>query len=168
MGLVVGRLRFGVLLCMAIISVSDRMAFAAQATLIADAHVNKALPAVNSGAISNLNGGGGFTSLLQFDLSTLPAGTTSAQVSKAMLRVYCNRVDTPGLVSVQPVSGSWAEYGVTYDTSPVLGSATQIIPVAQAGTYLAIDVTALVQGWIGTPAKNFGVALTAGTAAVQF
>ena len=82
-------------------------AFAAQATLVADAHVNKALPAVNSGAISNLNVGGGYTALLQFDLSTLPAGTTAAQVSRATLRLYCNRMDTAGLVSVQPVGGAW-------------------------------------------------------------
>ena len=97
-------------------------AFAVEATLVADAHVNSALPAVNSGAISNLNVGGGYTALLQFDLSTLPAGTTAAQVSRATLRLYCNRMDTAGLVSVQPVSGAWGEYSVTYATLPSLGS----------------------------------------------
>ena len=80
-----------------------RTAAAVEATLVADAHVNSARPAVNSGAISNLNVGGGYTALLQFDLSTLPAGTTAAQVSRATLRLYCNRMDTPGLVSLQPV-----------------------------------------------------------------
>src|SRR5271167_2025071 len=78
-------------------------AFAVEATLVADAHVNSARPAVNSGAISNLNVGGGYTALLQFDLSTLPAGTTAAQVSRSTLRLYCNRVTTAGLVSVQGV-----------------------------------------------------------------
>src|SRR6266702_2295648 len=82
---------------------------AVEATLVADAHVNKALPAVNSGAISNLYVGAGYTSLLQFDLGVLPSGTAAAQVSKAVLRVYCNRVDTAGLVSVQPVNGAWGE-----------------------------------------------------------
>ena len=33
---------------------------------------------------------------------------------------------------------------------------------------MAVDVTALVQGWVAAPATNFGVALTAGTAVVQF
>ena len=37
-----------------------------QVTLVADAHVNAALPAVNSGAISNINVGGGYTGLVQF------------------------------------------------------------------------------------------------------
>jgi hypothetical protein len=80
-------------------------AFAVQATLVADVHVNSPLPAVNSGAISNLYVGAGYTSLLQFDLGMLPSGTTAAQVSKAVLRVYCNRVDTAGPISVQPVQG---------------------------------------------------------------
>jgi hypothetical protein len=143
-------------------------AFAVEATLVADAHVNSALPTVNSGAISNLNVGAGYTSLLQFDLSTLPTGTTAAQVSRAMLRMYCNRVTTAGLVSVQAVGGGWGEYSVTYATLPSLGSAVQVASVSQGGAYVTFDVTALVQGWINAPATNNGLALTAGTAAVQF
>jgi hypothetical protein len=119
-------------------------AFAVEATLVADAHVNSARPAVNSGVISNLNVGGGYTTLLQFDLSTLPAGTTAVQVSRATLRLYCNRMDTAGLVSVQPVAGIWGEYSVTYATLPSLGVAAQVVSVSQAGAYVAVDVTALV------------------------
>ena len=77
-------------------------------------------------------------------------------------------MDTAGLVSVQPVSGAWGEYSVTYATLPSLGSAAQVVSVNQAGAYVAVDVTALVQGWIATPATNNGLALTAGTAVVQF
>jgi hypothetical protein len=143
-------------------------AFAVEATLVADAHVNSARAGVNSGAISNLNVGGGYTALLQFDLSTLPTGTTAAQVSRATLRLYCNRMDTAGLVSVQPVGGTWGEYSVTFLTLPSLGSAAQVVSVSQAGAYVAVDVTALVRGWIGAPATNNGIALTAGTAVVQF
>ncbi len=143
-------------------------AMALQATLVADAHVNSALPAVNSGTISNLYVGAGYSSLVQFDLSLLPAGTTAAQVSRAVLRVYCNRVDTAGLVSVQPVSGAWGEYSVTYGTLPALASAVQVFQVGQAGAYFAVDVTLLVQGWVSAPTTNNGLALTAGTAAVQF
>jgi hypothetical protein len=142
--------------------------FGVEATLVADAHVNSARPTVNSGAISNLNVGNGYTALLQFDLSTLPAGTTAAQVSRATLRLYCNRADTPGSVSVQQVGTAWGEYSVTFSTMPSLGSVVQTIPVNQAGVYVAVDVTALVQGWITAPATNNGLALTSGTAAVQF
>jgi hypothetical protein len=57
---------------------------------------------------------------------------------------------------------------VTYATLPSLGSAVQTTSVSQAGAYATVDVTVLVQGWISVPATNNGVALTAGTAVVQF
>jgi hypothetical protein len=143
-------------------------AAAAQATLVADAHVNSALPTVNSGAISNLDVGGGYTTLLQFDLSLLPAGTTASQVSRAVLRLYVNRVTAPGLVNYAPVTSAWGEYSVTYATEPSIGSATGVVTVTQAGAFIAVDVTSLVQGWITNPATNNGLAFSAGTAMVQF
>src|ERR1700678_1643513 len=103
-----------------------RPAVAVEATLVADAHVNSALPGVNSGAISNLNVGGGYTTFLQFDLSLLPAGTTATQVSRAVLRLYANRVTTPGLVSFAPVSAAWGEYSVTYAAPPATGAAAGV------------------------------------------
>src|SRR5215468_11226444 len=127
----------------AILAVAAR-ASAVEATLTADAHVNSARPTANSGANSNLNVGGGYTTLLQFDLGTLPTGTTAAQVSRAVLRLYCNRADTPGLVSVQPVNAAWGEYSVTYSTLPALGAATQVFSVGQGETYVSVDITALV------------------------
>jgi hypothetical protein len=153
---------------LAALSAAALPAHAVEATLVADAHVNSARPAVNSGAISNLNVGGGYTALLQFDLSTLPAGTTAVQVSRATLRLYCNRVDTAGLVSVQPISSSWGEYGVTFSTLPSLGATAQVVSVNGAGAYVAVDVTAVVQGWVTSPTTNNGLALTAVTAVVQF
>ena len=168
MGLFAGRLRLRLFVMMTVMVGAAVPGFAAQAVLVADAHVNSALPAVNSGAISNLRVGGGYTALVQFDLSTLPVGTTAAQVSRAVLRLYCNRVDTAGLVSLQSVGGAWGEYSVTYGSLPALGSAVQVVQVSQAGAFVAVDVTALVQGWIAAPATNNGLALTAGTAAVQF
>ena len=142
--------------------------YAVQATLVADAHVSSALPAVNSGGISNLNVGAGYTSLVQFDLGVLPGGTTAAQVSKAVLTVFCNRVNTGGAVSVQTVNGAWGEYSVTYATLPALGTAVQTATVGQAGAYVAFDVTAQVQGWVSAPGTNNGLALTAAAADVQF
>ena len=152
----------------AVLAAGSARCLAVEATLVADAHVNSAQPSVNSGTISNLNVGGGYTALVQFDLSTLPVGTTASQVSRAVLRLYCNRADTPGLVSVQPVNGAWGEYSVTYTTLPTVGSAAQVVQVNQAGAYVTVDVTGLVQGWITSPSTNNGLALTAGTAVVQF
>ncbi len=137
---------------------------AAQATLVADAHVNAALPAVNSGGISNVNVGNGYTGLLQFNLSLLPAGTTAAQISRAVLVVYVNRLDTPGALAVQPVTSAWSEGTVTYATIPGMGTAAQTAQVSAAGAYVAMDVTGLVQGWVAAPATNFGVGLTTANA----
>jgi Collagen triple helix repeat (20 copies) len=150
------------------LGLNSAQAWGAQAILVADAHVNSAMPAVNSGAISNLDVGGGYTTLLQFDLSLLPTGTTAAKVSRAVLRLYANRVTTPGLVAFAPVNGAWGEYSVTYTNEPAAGSAAGVFPVSQAGAFVAVDVTSLVQGWIGSPATNNGLALSAGTANVQF
>jgi hypothetical protein len=139
-----------------------------QATLVADTHVNAALPTVNSGGISNVNVGGGYTGLMQFDLSLLPAGTSAAQISRAVLVLYVNRVDAAGTVSVQPVSAGWSEMGVTFQTLPAMGSAVQTVNVTAAGAYVAVDLTAVVQGWVTSPGTNFGVGLTSAGGVMEF
>ncbi|HEX2918195.1 MAG TPA: DNRLRE domain-containing protein, partial [Edaphobacter sp.] len=152
-----------------IVLAAATQAHAAEMTLVADAHVNSARPAANSGAISNLNVGAGYTTLLQFDLGSLPGGTTSGQISRATLRLYCNRVDVTGSVRLQTVASAWGEYSVTFATMPGFGSsALATIPVIQAGTYVSVDVTAVVQGWLTDPTSNNGIALTSSDAAVQF
>ena len=139
-----------------------------QVRLAADAHVNAEHSSVNSGAISNVAVGGGYTGLWQFDLSLLPPGTSSEQIARAVLLLYPNRVDTPGTLSLQPVTSAWSEETVTFSTMPSVGTAAATTNVAQAGAFVAVDVTTLVQGWVSAPATNFGVALTGGTAVVQF
>jgi len=136
------------------------------ATLIADTHINSAQSAINSGTLSNLNVGNGYTSLLQFDLSLLPTGTTAAQISRAVLVLYCNRADNLGAINIAPVAGAWGEYSVTYGSMPPLGSAVATAQVVSADSYIAIDVTGLVAAWIATPSTNNGLALTAVSGAV--
>ena len=148
------------------------MGFAAwgsgQATLVADAHVNAALPVMNSGGISNVNVGGGYTGLFQFDLSLLPMGTTSGQITRAVLLLYANRVDVGGTASFSPLSAGWSEVGVTFQTLPAMGASVASVNVTQAGAYVAVDVTGLVQGWVAAPATNFGLAVTSATGVMQF
>ena len=115
-----GRTIWKAALCLLLLA--GRCAFAVQATLVADAHVSTAQPDVNSGTLTNLNVGGGYTALVQFDLGVLPSGTTAAQITRATLRLYCNRADTPGAISVASVNSSWGEYSVTFNTLPSTGS----------------------------------------------
>jgi hypothetical protein len=98
----------------------------------------------------------------------LPTGTSAAKVSRAVLRLYVNRVNTPGVITFSPITASWGEYSVTYANQPSLGSAVGSFAVSQAGGFVAIDVTSLVQGWIASPATNYGLELTSATAVAQF
>jgi hypothetical protein len=143
-------------------------ALAQQATLVGDAHVSSTQPTVNAGSLSNLNVGGGYTALVQFDLGVVPVGTTAAQIARATLRVFCNRADTPGVVAVQSVGGSWTESTVTYATLPALGVTVQTAQVGTVGAFVTFDVTSTVQGWVSSPGSNNGLALTAVAAVVQF
>ncbi|MGA7156433.1 MAG: DNRLRE domain-containing protein, partial [Acidobacteriaceae bacterium] len=156
-----GRLRAAAIVLLVAGSCALRSAWAQDATLMGDAHVSSAQPTVNSGSLSNLNIGGVYTALAQFDLSMLPAGTTAAQISKATLRVYCNRADVPGAVQVQMVGGAWTESGVTYATLPALGAVVQTGNVIGAGEFVTFDVTSVVQGWVTAPGTNFGLAIAA-------
>src|SRR5271166_2385759 len=101
-------------------------AHATEGVVAGDAYVNSAHPAVNYGSLSNLYVNSAGTTLIQFDLSSLPGGTTSSQIGAAYLKLYVNRINTSGLVSVQPITGSWNESTVTYSSyssSLTLGTA---------------------------------------------
>jgi hypothetical protein len=141
-------------------------AHATNVALTSDAHVSMTRSTTNFGTLSNLYVGNGNTALLQFDLSTLPTGLTSTQISHATLTVFVNRVNTGGTVNLSPVTSAWSESAVTYATIPAIGAPVNGFPAAIAGQYVTLDVTTLVQGWVTTPATNFGFALTSTAANV--
>lgn len=134
---------------------------AIEAPLAADVFVNSAQPAANFGTLGTLNVGGGATTLLRFDLSTLPAATAAAKLVKANLLLYVNRVGTPGALELQTVFSPWTESAVTAATLPTLGGAGSgvTLPVAAAGQFVSVDVTTQVKAWITSPASNNGWAL---------
>ena len=141
-------------------------AHATNVALTGDAHVSLTRSTTNFGTLANLYVGNGNTALLQFDLSTLPAGLTSSQVAHATLTVFVNRVNTGGTVSLSPVTSAWSESAVTYATIPTIGAPVDGFSAATAGQYVTLDVTSLVQGWVTAPATNFGLALTSTAANV--
>ncbi len=149
---------------------------ASTAVLTGDTYVSSSHSTTNYGAVPNLVVDSTDRALLKFDLSTLPAGTTAADVAKATLKLWvskpCEHSDRPaGSFDVRLVTGAWSEAAVTNHTAPASGSAVaSAIPVGAADTFVAVDVTAAVQDWLnGTPANN-GLALVAHAAGttVQF
>ena len=159
-GLGLGRRRRQLLLAAAC-ACTVQSALAVEAPLAADTHVNFTLPANNFGAVTTLNVSSDSMALLRFDLSTLPAGITSAKVVKANLILYVNRVGVPGAVEVQTINSAWNEATVTAATAPHTsgpGSGV-VLPVSSAGQFLALEVTSQVKGWITNPASNSGFAI---------
>ena len=140
--------------------VSAVAAHATEGVVVGDAYVNSAHATTNYGGLSNLYVSSNGTALIQFDLSLLPAGTTASQIGIATLKLYVNRINTSGLVSVQPVNSAWSESTVTYATIPSLGTAVASFTPATAEQFIVIDITSLVQSWVTTPSSNFGLALT--------
>jgi hypothetical protein len=147
------------------------LAFTARATdapLLSDAHISSAHPGTNFGGLTNLAVGNGNTALMQFNLSTLPAGTTSGEIAAATLRLYVNRVNTSGALDLKPVTSAWSEFAVTFNAAPTLGAVVgSPIAVAQADTVILVDVTALVQGWVANPGTNHGISLAASASAAN-
>ena len=141
------------------------VACATDAQLVGDTHISSSHPSANFGGLTNLHVGNGNTVLIQFDVqSVLPAGILSSQIAKADLVLYVNRVNNPGSLDLKAVTSPWSESAVTSNTAPSLGIvAVPPIAVSAANTYVTVDVTALVQGWVASPGSNNGISLSAST-----
>lgn len=133
----------------------------ATAPVTGDAHVSQSVPAMNFGTLGTVNIGGGSRGYLQFDLSSLPAGTTAANISKATLLLFVNRVVVAGSIDVNAAGGAWSESTVTGSTAPGLANSIAGVPVNAAGVYLAVDATAVVRGWVSGSLPNFGITVGA-------
>ncbi|MEZ4733359.1 MAG: DNRLRE domain-containing protein [Caldilineaceae bacterium] len=118
----------------------------------------------------------GTTSLLRFDLSSVPAESSvaAAQISlylkwsdagagqtrtAQLHQMLVNWQENEATYNVRAVDQPWAgakgpQPGADYATAPAAGAQTD-----QAGVWITWEVGPLVQSWINTPATNFGVIL---------
>ncbi len=151
--------------------------FGIEARLAADTYVNSTRPNQNYGGASTVVASAETRGLMKFDLSTLPGGTTGAAVAKATLKLWVNKVRSPGTVKAAALSANanWSENTVTWATVPALGICFPGLPcpipsavVNQEDAFIVLDFTPLVQGWLnGSP--NTGFALVSdGAASVVF
>jgi hypothetical protein len=100
--------------------------------------------------------------LVQFDLSSLPAGLTASKISHATLTLFLNQVNNPGTVNIYAANGNWTESGVNGINAPAAGAAVAAnVPVSTQFTFVTVDVTTAVQNWIGGVTPNNGFLIQA-------
>jgi hypothetical protein len=140
----------------------------AQITPHQDSYTNSATATTNYGTVGTLgvasSAGSIQTTYIQFDLSSVPAGYTSANIAKATLKLFVNNVAMAGSFNVDYVNGSWSEKTITSSLAPALGNTiASSVPLttASANNYIEIDVTPAVGEWLSGSQPNDGIALVA-------
>jgi hypothetical protein len=128
--------------------------------------------ASNYGTLPTIDVGGAtqFCGLVQFDLSVLPNGTAGAQVSRATLSLFVDKVGAPGVVNIDVANYPWTEIAVNGINPPAAGAAILdgiSIGTASAGSYLTVDVTQAVKNWLDHLAQNNGFLISPGNPAVS-
>jgi hypothetical protein len=136
-----------------------------QITPSGDAYTNTATPTTNLGTKPLLDvESASQTTYIQFDLSSIPSGYTSASIAKATLKLYVNAVTTAGSFNVDYVNGTWSEKTITADLAPALGTTiVSSVPLTSANVhdYVLIDITPAVGAWLDGTEPNDGIALVA-------
>jgi hypothetical protein len=141
-------------------------AFAADAVLTSDATTRAAQPSSNFGSLPQIELSSGANGYIQFDLSGVPAGA-SANLGNAVLRLYVNKLSSPGQLLIGTAVSGWHEDTVTALSAPAAAALTSAF-VSSAGAFIAVDVTGIVRQWLDSPSSNFGFVLSAGTGASFF
>src|SRR5258708_5893036 len=135
---------------------------AADPAVVGDVYVSSGSPGTNFNTgvpAQKLVIATGNTALVQFDLSAYP---TNSVVSAAYLRIFQDQVTTGGTLSFALVPSPWNENTTTFPTAPSTAAPFTSAATGAVNTYVLVNVTAQVQGWIATPASNNGFAVTGG------
>jgi hypothetical protein len=144
----------GALLCLA-----PTTGWAQVASVSADTMISQANPTLNFGNLGTLSVNAQSAALVQFDLSTLPSGLTAANIQKATMTVFVNKVLIAGSLDFSSTNQPWTEMGVTYNSFNLSLEGAPFeanVPTSSAG-FVTIDVTNQVMNWLTNPAMNWGV-----------
>lgn len=134
---------------------------------IKDAFVRSGVPRLNYGQEQEMLvgkiGGEAFNSLIQFDLSTIPA---NMKLLSAKLRLYVEQTSLVGNpVSLYQIENDWAEIGVTWASAPAYGQKLTEIYADVAKEYAEVDLLDVVKGWYSGTLDNKGMFLNLDTIA---
>jgi hypothetical protein len=132
----------------------------------ADTTTNAGSVKKTAGAGVTIQVGGKLRGWIKFDLEQLPPGTTGPQVARAVLRLYPSVLTKDSAFTVALPHAAWAEATLAEQNAPASGPPELVavpLPKSAKGSFVNLDVTALVQAWLDQPASNHGLVLS-GTA----
>nr|HID15030.1 DNRLRE domain-containing protein [Anaerolineae bacterium] len=97
-------------------------------------------------------------SLIQFDVSAIPSGTS---INSAVLRVYLvssyDYPDKTRTITTYRIGSVWSESSATWNTHPSFAEAYGSASVTHgAWGWYSFDVTDLVRGWVNGTLSNYG------------
>lgn len=144
-------------------TLSSVTAMAQSVPLVGDSYVPSGSTGIYGSAptVNVVGGTNPQQGLLQFDLTALPSGTTSSNVSRATLVLFVNRVVASGTVNFATANGSWSESSVTVTNAPSAGTTVASgVTVATSRSFIYVDATTAVRGWVTTPSTNNGFLLS--------
>jgi hypothetical protein len=127
-----------------------------------DSYTNTAALATNYGATTLLYVESSETTYIQFNLSSIPASYTGADITQATLKLYVSAVTKAGSFNVDYVNGIWSEGTITANNAPALGTtivASVPLTAASKNQYILINITSAVQAWLNGTEPNNGIAL---------
>jgi hypothetical protein len=102
-------------------------------------------------------------SYINFSLATLPNLIKATDIEKATLRIWVEKVSTPGPVDLHIVNSPWDENLLTAASIPDTGYVDTIyLKESDEGRFISIDITAILQDWIDLPYANNGLAFFPG------
>lgn len=134
-----------------------------------DTFIDSTKPTINSGASPTLSVSKTSTTLLQFDLASLPPATISSNISKATLWLWGGSQNAAGgSISLYAINNAWAGSSVTYNTRPTFGSILSTNALTGSSNYTSIDITNQVKSWLANPSTNFGIAITPASNSLSF
>jgi hypothetical protein len=137
---------------------------------VADATVLSGAPGTNFGSAGDMwvgydlcYGGKTSRSLIRFDVSDIPAGTSISQAKLYLRHVNsCYRNAGSYLVTTYRATNSWSSSSVTWNNQPGYGESYGSASVSSSpGSWYSFDVTNLVRGWVNGSVSNYGIVLRA-------
>ena len=118
-------------------------------------------PSYRPGSSSLMSVSTSVKAIMQFDLSALPSGVQASDIEKATLVFYVSSLSRAGKLTVSQITTPWTESALSYNTNLLFSGDPLLTPViANSSSFISVDITPLISGWVDDPLTNNGLILT--------